>query len=395
MDKRISDIFDYGDEIVIVTEQDEIFDPARIKELTMKKINTGVADTNIQKTIKKVRPAYRTVIIAAVIAVLMIGTALAVSYSSWSAGLQNLLNLSEEQAVSLEGSDLVKHPAASDTHEGVTISVEQAVADEKSAYLALRVEGQDIPLITDLDYGETLVTIDGERASGWSVRVYDDLHWNGEQYVYSDGTAASLGEGRIVREDGSVEIDMGLNSLGMTESLIGKEITVTIDSLTLEQGTKETTIEGPWVLTWTAEGSDVSRTWEFSAELSYGITLKSVTLSPLSVRIEYEYPPLTIVDDRAYDQEGRELLEEEPVFLYQILMKDGTVYTGILGGGTSGPDVDDPGDLENGFMYVVDMSLGHVLDPDEVEALVFREAGTGDGQYGGIDVFYTISLSEE
>lgn len=384
MDRRISDIFDYGDEIVIVTEQEDLFDPARIKELTMEKINT--------KTMKKARPAARTLLIAAIVAVLLVSTALAASYASWSAGLQNLLNLSEAEAVSLEDSKLINHPAVSDTHEGVTISVEQAVADGKSAYLALRVEGQDIPKVTNLYYGETLVTIDGERASGWFVRVYDDLHWNGEQYVYSDGTPASLSEERIVREDGSVEIDIALNGLRMTDSLLGKEITVTIDSLTLEKGTRETTIEGPWVLTWMAEGSDVSRTWEFSEELSYGITLKSVTLSPLSVRIEYEYPPLAIVDDRAYAPDGREILVEEPVFLHQILMKDGTVYTGIHGGGTAGSDADDDGDLENGFTYVVDTSLSLVLDPDEVEALVFREAGTGNGQDGGIDVFYTVSL---
>lgn len=394
MNKRISDIFDYGDEMVIVTEQDDVFDPARIKELTMRKINKDDEDAIIQKTMKKVWPAYRTVIIAAVIAVLMIGSALAVSYSSWSAGLQNLLNLSEEQTVSLEASELISYPEVSDSHEGVTVSVEQAVADGKSACLALRVEGPEVSDITDLVYGEVLVTINGERASGWSVRVYDDLHWDGEQYVYSDGTPASLSEGRIVREDGSVEIDIALNGLGMTDSLIGKEITVTIDSLVLEQGTKKTAIEGPWVLTWTAEGSDVSRTWEFSEELSYGITLKSVMLSPLAVRVEYEYPPLTIADDRAYAPDGLEILGEEPVFLYQILMKDGTVYTGVLGGGVSGPDADDDGNLENGFTYVVDSSLSCVLDPDEVEALVFREAGTGNGQDGGIDVFYTVSLPD-
>lgn len=394
MDKKISEIFDYGDEIVIDTEQADVFDPARIKELTMRKINAGIEDANIQKTMKKVRPAYRTIIIAAVIAMLMIGTALAISYSPWSTGLQTLLNLTEEQMISLDGSKLINYPEASDTHEGVTISVEQAVADKNSAYLALRVEGQDVSKITDLNYGEVLVTINGEEASGWSIRVYDDLHWNGERYVYSDGTPASLSEGRIVREDGSVEIDVGLNNLGMTDSLIGKEITVTIDSLTLEQRMQKTTIEGPWVLTWTAEGSNISRTWEFSEELSYGIILKSVTLSPLAVHIEYKYPPLTIVGDRVFDQDGRELMEEEAVFLYQCLMKDGTVYTGILGGGVAGPDANDPGDLENGFTYVVDMSLSRVLDPDEVEALVFRESGSSNGQDGGIDVFYTVSLPD-
>lgn len=79
MDKRISEIFDYGDEIVIVEEQDDMFDPARIKELTMKKINTENAISprakNVHNTTRKAR---RSALIAAVVAVLLIGTALAV-----------------------------------------------------------------------------------------------------------------------------------------------------------------------------------------------------------------------------------------------------------------------------------------------------------------------------
>ena len=75
MDKKISDIFDYGDEIA-VTERDELFDPARIKELTMNKIN-GISHEDVKKTVKKARPVYRTLLIAAAVAVLLIGTALA------------------------------------------------------------------------------------------------------------------------------------------------------------------------------------------------------------------------------------------------------------------------------------------------------------------------------
>lgn len=82
MDKRISEIFDYGDEIVIVEERDDMFDPARIKELTMKKLNYESTNTTNGTVVKKARPAFRTILIAAVVAVVLVGTALAAAASS-------------------------------------------------------------------------------------------------------------------------------------------------------------------------------------------------------------------------------------------------------------------------------------------------------------------------
>ena len=78
MNERISNIFDYGDEIVVVEERDDRIDPARIKELTMDKIKYGGYHAMETKAGKKARPAVRTLLIAAVVAVLLIGTALAV-----------------------------------------------------------------------------------------------------------------------------------------------------------------------------------------------------------------------------------------------------------------------------------------------------------------------------
>lgn len=77
MDKRIRGIFDYGDEIVIVAEQGDLFDPARIKELTMKKINTDGLPAKSGKAMKKAGPAVRAVLIAAIVAALLVGSALA------------------------------------------------------------------------------------------------------------------------------------------------------------------------------------------------------------------------------------------------------------------------------------------------------------------------------
>ncbi len=345
---------------------------------------------------KKGRPIYRTALIAAIIAVLLIGTAAAISYSSLSEGLKGRLRLTEEEAIALENTELVTCPSASDTHDGVTVAIEKAVVNGEVAHLALRIEGMTIPEGYRLGWDGPEVTIDGESAPGWGAGVYEGLHWNGTRFVYDDGTPAEMAEEgypipRVVREDGSVEFDIDVYGLGETGSLLGKEITVTLYRLGFAPTGYEPveaatfTAEGPWVLTWTAEGSDTSRTWALNAPLGHGITVKSVTLSQLSAHIEYAFPPMTIVGDHAYDENGDEILEDPPE-LYTIVMKDGTEYSGVLGAGTSEPDVDEASELENGFTYSADMELTHVVDPDEVAALVFRAGEKGNRQT------YTVAL---
>lgn len=80
MNEKISDIFDYGDEIAVDAEPDGYIDPARIKELTMKRINN---EYNIREktraVVKKTRFIRRTALIAAVMAVLLAGTAAALA----------------------------------------------------------------------------------------------------------------------------------------------------------------------------------------------------------------------------------------------------------------------------------------------------------------------------
>ena len=79
MDKRISDIFDYGDEIVVDWEADDFCDPAEIKELTMKRIHNGQSiPPEMKRAVRKTRPAWRTALVAALIGLLLIGSGLAI-----------------------------------------------------------------------------------------------------------------------------------------------------------------------------------------------------------------------------------------------------------------------------------------------------------------------------
>lgn len=84
MNERISNIFDYDDEIVVVKAQGDLIDPARIKELTMNKIHSE------QKHTKK-RPVGRTLLIAAVVAVILaLGSYAVYYYSVRDAAIENV-----------------------------------------------------------------------------------------------------------------------------------------------------------------------------------------------------------------------------------------------------------------------------------------------------------------
>ena len=371
--------------------------PLRASDTVVQEV-LEMAERKNTHTIKK---STRTLLIAAAAAVLLIGTALAVTYSSWSPGLLDRLNLTEDEAAALEETELISRPLASDTHDGVTVSLEQAVIDGGTAIISLRVEGLEVPEGRIPTFDGTLVTIDGERPIGWGVRVFDDLHFMAEGVVYGDGTPAQKADNgayipRALREDGSFEIDVTLNGLNQTESPVGKEISVSIDRLgtaAISNDIREDekfTAEGPWVLTWTAEGSEDVREWTLDEPLFYGITLTGVKLTPLSVKLEFVYPALTNINGEFYNEEGQIFVELEPFILSKLVMKDGTEYTGVFSGGSGGPEAENDA-LSEPFSYRLERALNRVIDPDEVATLVF---GTGNGPDGWSAEYYTVTLPD-
>ena len=373
--------------------------PLRASDTVVQEV-LEMAERKNTHTIKK---STRTLLIAAAAAVLLIGTALAVTYSSWSPGLLDRLNLTEDEAAALEETELISRPLASDTHDGITVSVEQSVADGNVAFIALRVEGLEVPEGQSPMLGEPQLTLDGEPAANWGISAYNDLTWDGQKFVYSDGTEAKQTEKgvpipRYMRDDGSVEIDIDINpGEGETGSLVGRTVSLRIDRLGMAPVTagyvpeeeRTYTAEGPWILTWTLEGDEISRTWTLNEPLGdTGAAVTEVTLSALFVHIDYDYP-LQMIDEIAFDQDGNMVtvqVVQEPPILHGIVMKDGTEYSNVLRGGTFGY-VDDE------TVYRIDFPLNRIIDPDEVAALVFCEVGYGDVPEGEL-VTYTVTLPD-
>lgn len=381
--------------------------PLRASDTAVQEV-LEMTEKNNTHTIKR---SGRTLLIAAVIAVLLIGTALAVTYSAWSTGLQKSLRITDEELDALEETELVSRPLASDTHDGVTISVECSVSDGDSAFIALRVEGFDVPEGRNPGWEGLELTLDGAPGLSWGFSAFDGLTWDGREFIYNDGTVAKQTEEgapipRYTREDGSVEFDLYIDpGEGETNSLVGRTVSLTISRLytypvtygSVSEEDREPAAEGPWVLTWVINGSDDQRSWPLNEPLGdTGITLTEAMFSPISAHIRYFCPEPHYLEVEEIDTNGnmgKERSLAEPPFLYKIVMNDGTEYTDVLGGGTAGPDALDESELEDGFNYVVDMSLNHVIDPDEVAALVFRERVTGDVPDNEVE-FYTVSLPE-
>ena len=155
MNERISNIFDYGDEIVVEEERDDRIDPARIKELTMDKIKYGGYHAMGTKTGKKARPAVRTVLIAAIVAVLLAGTAFAVYHF----GIQDLV-LTEKE----DGSAMISVLGWRDTPEY------QAFA-EWETYQTEYNSTHEIPHTDDPD-----IPVAYLRVGAWSQEMVDTLN---------------------------------------------------------------------------------------------------------------------------------------------------------------------------------------------------------------------------
>ena len=75
MDKKIFDLFDFGDDL-FVPEEENLFDPVRIHALALNRINHPREEFSADG--RKVKPLLRALLIAAIIALLLMGSAFAV-----------------------------------------------------------------------------------------------------------------------------------------------------------------------------------------------------------------------------------------------------------------------------------------------------------------------------
>lgn len=148
MKKRVSDLLDtYRDDSV------ELFGPtplssARIKELTMNKINGA-------KTVKKAARLTTRLLAAAAVIAALTASAMAVNYAIGAGGLMQGFFAGDGESLTtgqIENLDRVGQTFEGGvTDNGATITPVAALADENCYYLRLRIEAPEGTVLPDLD----------------------------------------------------------------------------------------------------------------------------------------------------------------------------------------------------------------------------------------------------
>lgn len=375
--------------------------------------NTGFGRKAGRRKMSRRRAA--AAILAAVLALGTMTVAIAASNSRLSAGIKGWLGLTDEQErelienndpildlveerntenqagysqagqtagyqngedLSLERQEMEAVSAAAElisaTDQGITITVEQTMADNFVIMMAFRIEGAACdPETEQMLYFHPQLMLDGR-----------DAH---DSY---DGRTT-------VREDGTIEYDVVFRPrIGEEEDaflpgeFIGKEIQISVDKVYIYDSGKNSEnseiVEGAWDMSWTLGGTDVIRIEKPDMTLGdTGAVVKEIQISPLSLTVFYDFP-YQVETVITTDQDGNTGVGHEaadPPLPFGIVMADGTEYTRhILGGGTIHVAADSQG--QTYIMHALDT----LIDPAQVAGVLIHDntGVTGESDMGTV-----------
>ena len=96
--------------------------------------------------------------------------------------------------------------------------------------------------------------------------------------------------------------------------------------------------------------------------------VKQVEISPISMRVVYDFPRQEI-EEKGYNESGEEIISKtyaEAPWLTGVRMKDGTTYMYLYRGPGSSGYLSEDSDA-----YALTYGIDRILDPDQVESLLF------------------------
>ena len=335
-----------------------------------------------QKSVKKSRKKY---VVAALIATMTVGAVSAyAAYTNWSHGMKEELRISEEQQKNLEANGMAAFSDASVTDAGVTVTAQQSITDNYYTYLSFKVEGYSVEKGVQPDFETISVTADGQDVS-WGGRFYDGMISGDDgMVVNADGSEPETeADGSMIEnyvmDDGSLEYHMILKS-HEKGFFTGKQLHVELENLgTVAKAQYFPDIEGNWILDMSLGGADTAKYIETNEKLGDTETIVTgVELSPVSMRITYDFPKTEPRMEEFEDENGEIQTiawPAQPPFAFGIRLKDGTVMKYISAGSESTGYTS-----EEGQEYVVSFPLDRVIDPDQVEAVLFREYDEENGK---------------
>ncbi|MDE6055688.1 MAG: DUF4179 domain-containing protein [Lachnospiraceae bacterium] len=317
--------------------------------------------------------------IAVAAVVLVLGTVACAAYMHWSSGMEEKFNVTQEQKEYLEESQITMPMSDSVTKEGITVTVQQSIVDAHFAHLSFRVDGYHVEEGVQPDFEYVVTTVDGAYPSATEGSFFDNLHVDSNgNFTYTDGTPVKeTADGSIIvkyeNDDGSMEYIMTLMTNQKDNSFIGKPIHIEFQNLgTVSKAVYTPDINATWTFDFTLEASEQVRTIELSQPLGdSGAIVTKAEISPISFYVEYNFP-LQKVGIDGVDEAGNAIQSTtfaEAPRLTGVRLKDGTQLTGITQGGSEGYNPDDTN------TYILYCAIDHIIDPAEVDALLFVKTG--------------------
>ena len=338
---------------------------------------------------RKGRRTKRTLAIAVLIAVLVLGTltvAVAAFRGSLSEGLKDLFHISEEQEEELLGREddflqiyeteeiYVKEDPTEDaltgeeettpdgigseeheyvlseTYQGITVSVKETLIDSYFANIVLRVEGFSKEQAEAVEFGRLRLWVEGE-------------------------SLGSMGGHKDVLEDGTIEYTLSYHPSKGNDAgwHLGKDVEVIWENMSVRDETmrKQPIIEHTWHLTWNLKGTDDRQIWELNTILGdSGAVVESIELTEASIRVNYNFPRQTESVDFEDGSTGNEV--KDPPLLVGIVLKDGTVHMQVTESGSSGYY---GGSKQK---YVIERKFTKLFDCNEIESILFLKVNPDD-----------------
>lgn len=347
---------------------------------------------------KKIHRFWHTKAAAVLLAIVIGGgsiTAAAAVYIRWSHGMQKQMNVSEEQMIELQSlqDTPVSFPGISDTQGDITVSVAQCLVDKNDLKIGFYVEGYELENNVEPQLDSISIWLDGQVVYNYEWGFYNGIDWDeNDNPIMADGSPVQEdAEGGIIPNyrtaDGKMEIDLNVSPMNEKgehfSDLAGRNITIQMDNFGEHTGT--------WTLEWTLQGTTttVDKTLQEALGNS-GATVISANINPISITVSYDFKPQKIYET-GIDENGNTVEIEdyaEPPKLIGVKLIDGTEYIGFSGGSTYGYD-----DIESG-VYTAKVSLSRIMNPQEVESLLFlrEDAEVTEEQEITLEQCYVVNI---
>ncbi len=362
--------------------------------------NMLINEMNKQKAPRR-RGGRKLLMLSLAAAILMMTLTGAAVFTRWSRTAQNQYRPSQEikeQAEKTGLSVMLEEPAKetnpgevlSVTDQGITITAVQTLIDDYRGEITFRIEGFDLPE-GRYPFVWPIITIDGdERFFGsLSGSFFDGTTRNeaGERVYADTGLPVEMEDVggyqsvilKPVAKDGSMEYTSTFFFKDGFGSVDGKEIVVTFDGIGVQSdekaGTPTYLVEGNWELRWTL--SSASDTISLAPNVPVGgngVFLATAEIGQKTIVATYQLQEYWA---------GHEVMDSFPEAIQGVHMKDGTEYLCIPstagywakdGSGFVSPDSKDYKDMTKTVYYMEFTMYDAILDPSQVESLMFLEA---------------------